>query len=65
MFGSLAASIMGGLLFGTLITLLFIPILYALFLCTDDSNKVERLSGQQHYSYHTDKYQRNRAEDDR
>ena len=27
----LAASIMGGLLFGTLITLLFIPILYALF----------------------------------
>ena len=31
MFGSLAASIMGGLLFGTLITLLFIPILYALF----------------------------------
>jgi multidrug efflux pump subunit AcrB len=31
MFGSLAASIMGGLLFSTLITLLFIPILYALF----------------------------------
>lgn len=31
MFGSLAASIMGGLLFGTLITLVFIPILYALF----------------------------------
>ncbi len=31
MFGSLAASIMGGLLFGTLITLLFIPVLYALF----------------------------------
>ena len=31
MFGSLAASIMGGLTFGTLITLLFIPILYALF----------------------------------
>ncbi|MBO5181517.1 MAG: efflux RND transporter permease subunit [Paraprevotella sp.] len=31
MFGSLAATIMGGLLFGTLITLLFIPILYALF----------------------------------
>lgn len=31
MFGSLAAAIMGGLLFGTLITLLFIPILYALF----------------------------------
>ena len=27
----MAASIMGGLLFGTLITLLFIPILYALF----------------------------------
>ena len=31
MFGSLAASIMGGLLFATLITLLFIPVLYALF----------------------------------
>ena len=31
MFGSLAAAIMGGLLFSTLITLLFIPILYALF----------------------------------
>ena len=31
MFGSLAAAIMGGLLFGTLITLLFIPVLYALF----------------------------------
>lgn len=31
MFGSLAASIMGGLLFGTFITLFFIPVLYALF----------------------------------
>lgn len=31
MFGSLAAAIMGGLTFGTLITLLFIPVLYALF----------------------------------
>ena len=31
MFGSLAASIMGGLLFSTIITLLFIPVLYALF----------------------------------
>lgn len=31
MFGSLAASIMGGLLFGTLITLIFVPVLYALF----------------------------------
>ena len=31
MFGSLAACIMGGLLFGTLITLLVIPVLYALF----------------------------------
>ncbi len=31
MFGSLAAAIMGGLLVSTLITLLFIPILYALF----------------------------------
>lgn len=31
MFGSLAATIMGGLFFGTFITLLFIPVLYALF----------------------------------
>lgn len=31
MFGSLAASIMGGLLFASVITLLFIPVLYALF----------------------------------
>ena len=31
MFGSLAASIIGGLLFATVITLLFIPVLYALF----------------------------------
>ena len=31
MFGSLAVTIMGGLLFGTIITLLVIPVLYALF----------------------------------
>lgn len=31
MFGSLAAAIMGGLLISTIITLIFIPILYALF----------------------------------
>lgn len=31
MFGSMAVTIMGGLLFGTLITLLFIPVLYAMF----------------------------------
>ncbi len=31
MFGSLAASIMGGLLFASIITLVFIPVLYALF----------------------------------
>ncbi|MFR9503463.1 MAG: efflux RND transporter permease subunit [Rikenellaceae bacterium] len=31
MFGSLAATIMGGLLFGTVITLIFIPILYSIF----------------------------------
>ena len=31
MFGSMAAAIMGGLLFGTVITLVFIPVLYALF----------------------------------
>ncbi|MFI3280344.1 MAG: efflux RND transporter permease subunit [Rikenellaceae bacterium] len=31
MFGSLAATIMGGLLLGTIITLIFIPILYSIF----------------------------------
>ncbi len=31
MFGSLAATIMGGLLLGTLVTLLFIPIFYSIF----------------------------------
>ena len=31
MFGSLAVTIMGGLFVGTLITLLFIPLLYAIF----------------------------------
>ncbi len=31
MFGSLAATIMGGLLIGTLVTLIFIPILYSIF----------------------------------
>ncbi|MFI3239139.1 MAG: efflux RND transporter permease subunit [Bacteroidales bacterium] len=31
MFGSLAATIMGGLLIGTIVTLIFIPILYAIF----------------------------------
>ncbi|WP_280745354.1 MULTISPECIES: efflux RND transporter permease subunit [unclassified Parabacteroides] len=31
MFGSLAVTIMGGLLIGTIITLLFIPVLYAVF----------------------------------
>lgn len=31
MFGSLAVTIMGGLLFGTLITLFFVPVLYAIF----------------------------------
>ena len=31
MFGSLAVTIMGGLFIGTLITLIFIPILYAMF----------------------------------
>ena len=39
MFGSLAASIMGGLLFGTLITLLFIPVLYALFFHIKKTNE--------------------------
>lgn len=31
MFGSLAATIMGGLLFGTLVTLIFIPVFYSIF----------------------------------
>jgi multidrug efflux pump subunit AcrB len=31
MFGSMAATIMGGLLMGTVITLVIIPVLYALF----------------------------------
>ena len=31
MFGSMAATIMGGLLFSTFATLLFLPVLYALF----------------------------------
>lgn len=31
MFGSMAVTIMGGLLFGTVITLVFIPVLYSLF----------------------------------
>jgi multidrug efflux pump subunit AcrB len=31
MFGSLAVTIMGGLFVGTLITLIFIPIFYAMF----------------------------------
>lgn len=31
MFGAMAAAIMGGLLFGTVITLVFVPILYSLF----------------------------------
>ena len=31
MFGSMAATIMGGLFMGTIITLLIIPVLYALF----------------------------------
>ena len=39
MFGSLAASIMGGLTFGTLITLLFIPVLYALFFHIKQTDK--------------------------
>ena len=39
MFGSMAASIMGGLLFGTLITLIFMPILYALFFHIKNTDK--------------------------
>lgn len=44
MFGSLAASIMGGLLFGTLITLLFIPVLYALFFHIKKDKRMKRIS---------------------
>ena len=44
MFGSMAATIMGGLFFGTFITLLFIPILYALFFgIRIDKNKEVKL----------------------
>ena len=39
MFGSMAASIMGGLLFGTLIILIFMPILYALFFHIKNTDK--------------------------
>ena len=39
MFGSLAATIMGGLLFGTLITLVAVPLLYALFFHIKSSDK--------------------------
>lgn len=42
MFGSLAASIMGGLLFATLITLLFVPVLYALFFHIHNDNREEK-----------------------
>ena len=35
LFGSLAVTIMGGLLVGTVITLVFIPVLYALFFPLD------------------------------
>ncbi len=41
MFGSMAATIMGGLFFGTFITLLFIPILYALFFGIKVDKKME------------------------
>ena len=42
MFGALAVTIMGGLLVGTLITLIFIPVLYALFFhieCTHEKEE--------------------------
>ena len=42
MFGALAVTIMGGLLVGTLITLIFIPVLYALFFHIDCSHKKEK-----------------------
>lgn len=44
LFGSLAVTIMGGLLVGTVITLVFIPVLYALFFpFSKDVNKHESL----------------------
>jgi multidrug efflux pump subunit AcrB len=39
MFGSMAAAIMGGLLFGTIITLVFIPVLYSLFFKSKNESK--------------------------
>lgn len=39
LFGSLAVTIMGGLLVGTVITLVFIPVLYALFYPNDKGTK--------------------------
>lgn len=39
LFGSLAVTIMGGLLVGTVITLVFIPVLYALFFPIERRNK--------------------------
>jgi multidrug efflux pump subunit AcrB len=40
MFGSMAVTIMGGLLVGTLITLIFIPVLYTLFYRVKPPQKV-------------------------
>ena len=43
LFGSLAVTIMGGLLVGTVITLVFIPVLYALFFPIEKEDKVGAL----------------------
>lgn len=43
LFGSLAVTIMGGLLVGTVITLVFIPVLYAMFYPIEKKGKVDRL----------------------
>ena len=39
LFGSLAVTIMGGLFMGTIITLIFIPILYATFFSLNSKDK--------------------------
>ncbi len=44
MFGSLAATIMGGLLVGTLVTLIFIPILYSILFKIDGAPAKEKQS---------------------
>ena len=44
LFGSLAVTIMGGLLVGTVITLVFIPILYMLFFPASRKSREQALN---------------------